>query len=443
MNLFRAYDLRGVYPDEINERIAERVGKALGTFLQGRETVCVGFDTRFSSKRISKSLSSGLISTGCDVISLGLVPSPIVYFHAWKNKTFGCAITASHNPQEWNGFKLIKPDGTSFVEDLEKLKNVFESENFLKGRGRIEEDKKVLEEYTRFLQKKFGILKGRIVIDFLGGAGVIAANVFEDIGLNIIPLHDKPDPSLYGFHRLEPWGKLLNTAKKKVKREKVDFGVAFDCDADRSVFISPTGEYVDGSVMNGIFIEHILKRKKGEIIATYDCATELEKFAKKFNGKFSWCRVGHGFIEKKRLEENALFAGEQSSHFYFNEFYPFSDGILTTLYLAKILNETGEKFNELINRIKFHPVEKIYINAGNDEKKIRVVEELKKDFPKAMDIMDGFKIKLNNVEWILIRSSQTLPEINICAEGKNKKRLNEIVKKYSRLISEKLRGLNG
>jgi phosphomannomutase len=106
--------------------------------------------------------------------------------------------------------------------------------------------------------------------------------------------------------------------------------------------------------------------------------------------------------------------------------------------LAKILNETGKKFNELVKRIKFRPVEKIYINVGSDEKKLKIIEELRKDFPEATDIIDGIKIKLNEIEWVLIRASQTLPEINICAEGKNKKRLKEIVEKYSKIVKEKL-----
>jgi phosphomannomutase len=438
MSIFRAYDIRGVYGKDLTNEIALKIGKALGTFLKGKEKVCVGFDTRPSSPVLFENLVAGLVSTGCDVISLGMVPGPVAYFFAWKNEIFGCYISASHNPVEWNGIKIFKPNGVSFTKEIKILQDILYSKKFLKGKGSLKEEKNAIKNYTLFLKNKIGKLEGRIVTDFLGGAGVAFINSFREIGLEIITLHDKPDPSLYGFHRLEPWGNLLNKAKEMVKREKADFGVAFDCDADRAVFISPSGKYVDASVMNGIFIEHILKRKKGKIIATYDCASELEKFVKKLNGNFLWCRVGHSFIEEKCVEENALFAGEQSSHFYFNEFYPFSDGFLSTLYLAKILNETGKKFNELVKRIKFRPVEKIYINVGSDEKKLKIIEELRKDFPEATDIIDGIKIKLNEIEWVLIRASQTLPEINICAEGKNKKRLKEIVEKYSKIVKEKL-----
>ena len=131
-----------------------------------------------------------------------------------------------------------------------------------------------------------------------------------------------------------------------------------------------------------------------------------------------------------------MLGGEQSSHLYFNEFYPFSDGTLATVYLAKILTETRKTFSELIDRIKIHPIEKIYINVGNDENKIRIVESLKKRYPNALDIMDGIKIKLNDIEWVLIRTSQTNPEINLCVEARDEKRMKDLIVEYSKLIKQ-------
>ncbi len=370
-----------------------------------------------------------------------------VYDFSVEGETFiagvgGVCCHNSHNPKEWNGFKFIEPNGTSFIENNEKIKKIFESEIFLRGRGKIKEEE-ILEEYTNFLKRKLGTLKGKVAIDFLGGAGIRASNVLKDLGLDIIPLHDKPDPGLYGFHRLEPWGKLLDTLKKVVKKERADFGVAFDCDADRSVFVDSLGNFINPSIINAIFIKDLLKKKRGKIILTYDCASELEDIIRRNRGKVLWYRVGHGFIEKKLLEENALFAGEQSSHFYFNIFYPFSDGILSTLYLTKILNETGRNLEELAKEIEINPIEKLYINTKSDEGKFKIVEKLKKEFPKSVDIMDGFKIWFNEKEWVLIRASQTLPEINLCVQAKNEKRLKEIVRKYSKIIKEKIRELNG
>lgn len=440
MSIFKTYDIRGVYGKDLTEEIALKIGKSLGTFLKGKGSVAIGWDTRFSSKEIFDSFSSGLASTGCKIVSLGLVPNPVLYFYAWKNKTFGCLISASHSPKEWNGFKIVKPNGVSFVEEIEKIKDIFDSGKFMvsKEKGSVEYYKEAIEDYKNFLRKKIDTLKGKIVVDCFGGAGSVGINIFSNFGLEIIGLHDKPDSSFYGFNRPEPKGKNLETLKKIVKKEKADFGAAFDGDADRAIFVDNNGRELNGSIMNCIFIESVLKKKKGKIIATVDCASELKKLTQKYGGKLMWWRVGHGFIEQKCVDENALFAGEQSSHFYFNEFYPFSDGTLAILHLAKILNEKKKRLSELVDKIKLHPTEKIYINAENDEKKNRVIRNLKKEFPKALNTMDGIKIELNEIEWILIRASQTLPEINLCIEAKNKKRLKELLEKYSKIIKKEL-----
>lgn len=441
MSVFRAYDIRGIYGKDLTDEVANKIGKALGTFLKGKETVYIGWDTRLSSTSIYNSFTSGLISTGCDVISLGLVPNPVAYFHAWKNKMFGCLISASHNPKEWNGFKMINPNGVSFVEEIRKIKEIFQNQKFLlsKEKGRIEKYKNTIEDYKNFLSENLGTVGGKIVVECFGGAGTAAIKIFNSLGLEVIGLHDKPDGNFYGFERPEPKGENLNLLKKIIKKERADFGIAFDGDADRSVFIDNKGRELNGSMMNYIFIESILNKEKGTIIITSDCASELEAVVEKNGGDLIWWRVGHGFIEKKCLEEKALFAGEQSSHFYFNNFYPFSDGILATLYLAKILNENRKKLSQLVDEIKLHPTEKLYIDAKTDEIKKRVMEEVRKEFPRVIDVMDGIKIKLNDIEWILIRESQTLPEINLCIEAMNEKRLKELVEKYSKIIKMKVK----
>ncbi len=442
MSIFRAYDIRGIYGKDLTDEIALKIGKALGTFLKGRKTVAVGYDTRPSSPSLTKNIISGLISTGCNVIFLGIIPNPAAYFYAWKKKTFGCYITASHAPIKWNGVKLFKPNGLSFSDkEIKIIEKIVESERFLKGKGKVRKEKNPLKDYSKFLKDKIGKVKGKILIDFLGGAGSKAIPILRDMGLNLITLHEKPDASLYGFHKFEA-GNILNFAIKNVKKEKVDFGVALDCDADRSFFIDPKGDLIDPSIMCAIFIEDLLKRK-GKIVLTHDCASGLEKLVKKKNGKLVWSRIGHNFIEKKVWEERALFAGEESSHFYFNIFYPFSDGILSTLYLCKILNKTGKTLEELIKKVKLNPVKKIYINVVNDENKVKLIEKFREKFPKAIDVGDGVKVKLNKSEWVLIRLSQTLPEINLCAEARNEKRLREIVKKYSEIVRKYLKIIRG
>jgi phosphomannomutase/phosphoglucomutase len=437
MSIFRAYDIRGVYKKDITENVMLKLGKSLGTFLKGNKNVAIGYDTRISSKRLFDSFAKGLTSTGCNVINLGMVPNPMVYFYAWKNKTFGVMVTASHNPKEWNGLKLVRPRGVSFINELEEIEKIYKYGKFIKGKGKITKAD-VKEPYRKFLKRKIGFIKKRVVVECFGTVGVIALPILKDLGLNVISLHDKPDGKFFGFERPEPKGHNLNIIKKTVKREGADFGAAFDGDADRAVFIDDKGRELDGSIMSAIFIEHILNKKRGRIVITPDCASEIEKIIEDMGGRAVWGRVGHGFIERRVLYERALFAGEQSSHFYFNQFYPFSDGILAILYLAKVLTESDEKLSKIVDRIKLYPIEKIYINVRTDENKKEIMKKLKKKYHDAKKMMDGIKIKLNNIEWVLIRPSQTMPEINLCIEAKNKTRLRELKEKYSKIIRKEI-----
>jgi phosphomannomutase/phosphoglucomutase len=435
MSIFKAYDIRGVYPNELNEEIAERLGKAVGTFLK-EKTVCVGYDTRNSSPSIFDFFSKGLASTGCNVFAIGLIPNPVNYFYAWKKGIYGCYVTASHNSSEWNGMKFSNPDGTSFIDEIKEIERIYNSQNFIKGEGKIENVNNAMEIYEEFLKANIKNQKGKVVIECFGGAGVKAIEILRNLGLDVISLHDKPDGNFYGVERPEPKGENLQFLINEIKAKSVDFGVAFDGDGDRAVFVDEKGRELNGSMMIPIFVRDILKSRKGTIIVTADCASEIKKIVEDHGGRLIWWRVGHGFIEKKSQEEKTLFSGEHSSHFYFSYLYPFSDGILSVLYLAKILNKSEKKLSNLVDEIKMHPVDKLYINVGNDENKNRILGEIKKKFPESLDIMDGVKIELNDIEWVLLRASQTNPEINLCVEAINEKRLRELIEEYSNLIKD-------
>jgi phosphomannomutase len=438
MSIFRSYDIRGIYDKDLTYDVVNRIGKALGTLLKGKQIVCIGHDTRLSSLDIYEALASGLMSTGCNIIFIGMVPNPVAYFYAWKNKMFGCYITASHNPKEWNGLKLIRPDGSSFVEEIHELKAIFDSGKFLKGEGRVVADRSAIEEYKKFLKRKLGGVRGKIAVECFGGAGVKAVEVFRYLGLEVVPLHEKPDGNFYNFSRPEPKGKNLDLLKKTVRKVKADFGLGFDGDADRSVFVDDRGREVNAGVINSIFIKAVLRQKKGKVVATVDSASEIEDIVKKCGGEIVWSPIGHNRIEQAIIKEKAVYAGEQSSHVYLSRFYPFSDGILATLYLLKILKGARKKLSRLVDGIKLLPVERFYVEARNDEVKNRVVENLKKQFPDAIDLVNGFKIKLNDVEWVLVRASQTLPEIVITVEARNKRRLEELARRYSGLLKREL-----
>ncbi|MFH1229808.1 MAG: hypothetical protein V1678_05305 [Candidatus Aenigmatarchaeota archaeon] len=434
MSIFKAYDIRGIYGKDLTEDVMLNIGKSIGTLIKGKR-VCVGYDTRKSSKKLFEALSKGLMSAGCEIISLGMVANPMLYFYSWKKTIFGLMITASHNSKEWNGLKMVRPTGVSFIGEIKEVEKLYASGKFRKGRGRmIKTD--VIKVYENFLKSKISPVKKKIVVECFGAAGVAGLPVLKKMGLDVISLHDKPDGDFCGVDRPEPKGDNLNLLKEIVLREKASFGVAYDGDADRAVFIDDKGRESNASSIISIFAEYILSKNKGSILLTADCASEIESIVKKLKGKTIWWRIGHGFIEEKSLKEKVLFAGEQSSHMYFNKFYPFSDGILATIYLAKILSERKSKLSELVDKVKIHPIEKLYINVGNDDNKERIVDAIRKNHPDSLDIVDGIKIKLNSIEWVLIRASQTNPEINLCVEAKDEKRMKELIDKYSIMIKQ-------
>ncbi len=441
MGIFRAYDIRGIYKKDIDEKIMLKLGKALGTFLKGNKNIAVGYDTRLSSKRLFDHFARGLTSTGCNVINLGMVTTPMLNFYAWKNKTFGAMITASHNPKEWNGLKIMRPSGVSFINELDELEGVFKFGKFLKGKGTVTK-KGVKEIYATFIKRKMGHIRKKVVAEFFGGAAVTTLPILKQLGLDVTSMHDVPDVNFFGFGKPDPEKPgILKAIKKRVKEKKADFGVAFDGDGDRVVFIDDKGRELNSSLTMAIFINHILRKKRGKVIVTLDSSRGLESITEKAGGKIIWSKIGHGYIERRIKYERALFAGEQSGHMSFNEFYPFSDGLLATLYMAKILSEEKESLSSLAKRNTFseiNPIGKFYINMENDKKLRDVMKQLKKKYHNEKQMMGGIMIKLNKTEWVQIRPSVNAPEINLCIEAKTKARLKELKDKYSKIIRKEI-----
>ncbi|MDD5181995.1 MAG: hypothetical protein PHC66_02375 [Candidatus Nanoarchaeia archaeon] len=439
--IFKAYDIRGVYGTELTDEKAELIGKAAGTLNGDVDEFIVGYDTRAHSPKVFESFVKGLNSTGTDALSVGMLPNPVAYFNSFKNRLPGVYITASHNPAEYNGMKFFRKDGSSYVDELQKLKEIIRNNNFKQATAGQQVDVDYgLIDYEDYLSEKINIEKPiKIVAEcFNGSASTIVPHVFETMGVTCIPIN-KEIKGDFGGLRPEPKGENLNELKRRVVEEKADFGIAFDGDSDRGVFIDNLGTEHPASVPGVMFISDILKKTRGTIIATVDCPSSVAKVTNELGGKLVWNRIGHGFIEENIIKHNALFAVEQSSHFFFNQFYPFSDGFLAALRMAEILSRTEKTFNELATGIEQNPTEKIYIDAGTHERKSKAVEYLRQKYPESIDAVDGFKILLNDTEWVLIRTSQNLPEVNLAIEARNPARLKEILCEYTKLIQDAIK----
>ncbi len=438
---FKEYDIRGLIDKELNNDTTERIGRALGTFLKG-EDILVCRDIRHSSEKIQQPFINGLLSTGCDVTFIGEYPGPVLFFSSWQQNKEGAMITASHNPAEYTGFKFVEKNGCSYVDQYRELERIYQTGKFRKGEGKYSEIDGY-PPYKQYLKSVISIKrKVKVGVECLyASSAVIIPELYEEFGIDVSPSHciAKPD---FNNQRPEPKGDNLKEIAASVVKEKADFGVGFDGDCDRSVFIDDKGRELNGSVAAAIFIKHILPESgQKNVVMTVDCNSELKQLTESLGGRLFWSEVGHGFIGKNVYNHNAVFGGEMSSHFWF-EHYPFSDGFIAGLKMAELLSKSGNKLSEMVDEIKFAPMLKEYVNCGTHEKKEKVKDALvsryKKEQKNATLTRDGIKFFLNEIEWVLIRKSNNLPEVCLVIEAKDQKRLDELHQKYRKIVDDEI-----
>jgi phosphomannomutase/phosphoglucomutase len=448
--MFRAYDIRGIFDKDLTTEIAEKIGKGFGTYVGDRKNISVGRDGRLSGKILRDKLISGLLSVGCNVIDIGMVPTPVLYFSvANKSLDGGAMITASHNPPEWNGFKLVKKmalpcsDGTG----LEKVKeNVFNNKfNKPKRKGVVKKYEKILDEYFEYVLKKIkigGELK--VVLDTGNGVtGLTASKLFKKIGFDVIVLNEKIDGN-FPAHLPEPTEENLQQLKEEVVKVNADFGVAYDGDGDRAVFVDEEGNIItSGSIIIMIIAKSYLeKQKNSKIVFDICCSKAVEELVKSSGGIPLITKVGYVYIKNKMTEENAVFGGEYSNHLYFSEIYCADDGVFGSLKLAEILSNTNKKFSEIVASIPQYPSIFDWNFDCPDEVKFDVIKKLKNKFKKnGMKILDLDGVKLFFDDgWILWRASNTQPQIKVYLEADTENRLNELREFAEQELRNAMRG---
>jgi len=417
MSIFKAYDIRGLYGKELTDEAAEGITKAFVNLLHAKKAV-IGIDVRTSSPELKETVIKGLISQGCDVIDIGLVPIPLFYYFIVKYKMkAGIYVTGSHDPLGYNGLKLCKSKAIDFtyetgISEIEKLylKNYPD-----KKKGKIVK-KDISEEYKKQLLKKFKIKKSfHIVIDAGNGCwSELAPKMFEEIGFKVDKLFCKFNGTFPNRHP-EPTESSLEKLRDEVKKVKADFGIAYDADGDRAVFIDENGKFIHPDFILMLFARKLL-RKNDILIADIRCTSNLEKEAKKYNWKLTWNRVGRSYIKQRMIKEKAILGGEYSGHYYFKENDYFDDGLFTSLIFSRILEKEKKNVSSLINEFPHYPSIDFRIHC-NDEKKFKVIEILKKMFKSyRIVLIDGIRINFNN-GFALVRASNTEPKIELRCEA--------------------------
>lgn len=433
--IFRAYDIRGIYPNEINEKTAFNIGKAFSTFNPGK--IIVGNDMRLSSPILKKELIKGLMSAGATVIDIGTVPTPLVLFSTRLLKSDGgICITASHNPKQYNGFKFNDKNAVpiSYESGLIKIQEIFEKEEFIEGKGKVIK-KDVIDDYIKFILSKVDIktpVDFKIVVDAGNGtAGLIYPKILKKIGLKVHELYCDLDGN-FPHHIPDPSQKEnLVDLQKKVVEVKADFGLAYDGDGDRLGVVDEDGNVVDNNKIFALLIKNVLLKKPNSKVV-YDALSSrmIEDVTRNKDGVPVVCKVGHTYITQKMIEEDAVLAGELSGHYYFKETYGADDALFAGLMLIEYLSKTKKKLTE-----HFVDLPKYFSQATEgmrypikESEKFKFIEGLKKEFKnKGYEIndLDGVKVIFKD-GWALFRSSNTEAIISMSFEATTKEGFERI-----------------
>jgi len=446
-SIFRAYDIRGVFGEDLTEEVAARIGAAFATFLGEDKEVLVARDVRLSGEKLRKALVSGLV-TGCNVTDVGIVPTPLLYFAInHLQKDVGIMITASHNPPEWNGIKTFRRKRCFYGKDMEKIKQIAKKvdlERLGKKKGRLSSYKGIIQEYMNFVVDKIEIERRlKVVADTANGTcGLVAPFLFKQLGCKILTLNQNPDGT-FPAHLPEPKEETLGELKNKVVKNKADFGVGYDGDGDRAVFVDEKGNVIPGDLTLLVFAKDVLQKSKGaKIVYELSCSMAVEEYVKELGGIPIVERVGHTFIMDKMIEENALFGGEKSSHFYFSECYGADDAIFASLRMAEILSKSDEKLSEMIDSLPKYP--SIYEKNFEcpDNLKFAVIEKLRDRFKDSgLEVLDIDGVKLLDKDgWVLLRPSNTEPVIRVSAEAKTEEKLKNLYEFAKKELKHLLKG---
>lgn len=431
-SIFKAYDIRGVYPAEINGETAYNIGQALVEFTKAKK-VAVGRDMRESSPEIEEALIRGINDQGADVIKIGLASTPIAYFSSWKLEVdVAVIITASHNPAEYNGMKFCFKGAVPIGEGsgMEEIKRLAIDGNFAsaENKGRVEENSEIKNQYVDYVARFFneGFTKKKIIIDFANGMGAVEKEVYEKFPqyLEASYLFEELDGN-FPNHEANPLKiETLKTLQEKVISEKADLGVAYDGDADRVGFVDEKGEAVPMDYLIALLAKEVLKKNLGGLVLMdLRSSNAVKEIIEEAGGKVNRCRVGHSLIKKQMREQGAIFAGELSGHYFFEENSKAEMATLAVIMLLNLINETGQKMSELVADLKryYHSGE---INSEVADKNA-VMEKLKEKYADGkLDEMDGIRIDFSDW-WFSVRVSNTEPKLRLNLEAKTKELMGE------------------
>ncbi len=434
MGLFSTTGIRGIANELFTADFALDLARTYGTMLKPGSTVLIGNDPRTSSEMVKSAVISGLLETGCNVVDSGLIPIPVLNFVVIGNYDAGVMITSSHNPPEYIGLKFILPNGNEISEkDEQKFEKIYKSRKFRKvdwkkvGKYR---EHSVIQDYLKTVLSslKAKKLDLKVILDIGNGAqGVIVPRLFENLNCNAILLHKE----MNGFFERspEPRPEYLGKLRETVLSESADFGIAFDTDGDRAIFVTDKGEILMGDVTGSLLAGKLLsENKNGLVITTIATSSLIDYIVSKHNGKIIKTKVGGKIVGDLLLKKKALFGFEENGGCMFPKISPSRDGALTAVKVAELVALSGKKLSELISELpKFYQSKaRVEVPDNFKSKLMDYIKTQKNPEVSHIDTTDGLKLFFKDNAWVLIRPSGTEPIFRIFSESKSEKRTKEL-----------------
>jgi len=431
--IYREYDIRGVIGEDIQEDEFVILGRGFGTYFNqvGEKTIVVGRDCRLSSPTIRDEVTEGLINSGCNVVDIGICPTPILYFALRHLKADGgIMITASHNPPDYNGFKVCSGFETIYGKEIQKLRGIIEKADFVRGKGTYSSHE-ITDSYIERITGDVTVNPG-IKVGFDAGngtAGPVGVAILQSLGCELHDLYCDMDGS---FPNHEPDPTVLDNMRdliKEVREHSLTVGIGVDGDGDRIGVVDSSGNIVFGDMLLLLFARDILSDHPGAtIISEVKCSDRMYKDIEAHGGNAIMWKTGHSLIKSKMKESKALLAGEMSGHMFFaDRYYGYDDAIYASCRLLEILSKTGKSLIELLADVpQSYTTPEIRVECP-DHKKFELVDRLKDEFRTHYTIIDvdGVRIVFDD-GWGLVRASNTQPALVLRFEAQSKERLEEI-----------------
>ncbi len=435
--IFRAYDIRGIVGQDLDAYVAERIGKAYGTlaFRKGVRKVSVGQDGRLSSDELAEALMKGILSTGIDVVDLAVCPTPLLYFSLFRmDVDGGLMVTGSHNPPDYNGFKVCVGQDTLYGEQIQEIRGVIESGHFREGEGVLTEHA-IISDYLEYMLNAFQSLNEssplHVVMDAGSGmGGLVAPQLLGKLGCRVTSLycdvdghfpHHFPDPTV-----ASNLAELIRT----VREEQADVGIAYDGDADRIGVVDDRGRIIWGDQLMILFAREILKDQPGAtFVSEVKCSQVMYDDIRSHGGNPIMWKTGHSLIKQKMKETGAALAGEMSGHMFFaDRYFGYDDAIYASCRLVELLKKNGKRVSDLLSDLPVTFATPEIRRECPDERKFSIVERAREHFAKEFEIIDvdGVRILFPDGAWGLIRASNTQPVLVLRFEAKSENRLEEV-----------------